>query len=509
MKKVMLIPLDERPCNYNYANVMLEGNQDIELLMPPLSILGNKKEPANFEQLNEFILTNVGDCYGLILSIDMLLYGGIVPSRIHYFTQEELIERLNVIKQIKEINPNIIIYSFALIMRCPQYSSSDEEPDYYEDCGYSIFKYGELKHKIELGIATVSEIEQLNIHYEKCKEFYLDYVNRREINSDLNIEVVKLLKNGDLDFLVIPQDDSSPYGLIKKDQEKIFNQIQEMGLAESVLIYPGADEVGMVLTARIINHINNQKPRIYVEYGTEHGHLFVPMFEDREVYLSVEKQILSAGCIVCNDINQADGILMVNNPTLEMDDPNITHDFYQAIKDDKRDIKGFVLKAKKYINQGYKVSIADVSICNMGDIELVVEIAKENIYFDLAGYSGWNTSSNTLGTAITHLVININYGYTKALEKHLALRIFEDIGYCGHTRKYMCDNILPQLGLNYFNSGAIRGQVSEKVHEEIERRINEVMPAVTEKYAILDCYMPWHRMFEVALTVKKKIRGAI
>ena len=27
-------------------------------------------------------------------------------------------------------------------MRCPQYNSSDEEPDYYEFCGYDIFKYG-------------------------------------------------------------------------------------------------------------------------------------------------------------------------------------------------------------------------------------------------------------------------------------------------------------------------------------------------------------------------------
>ena len=30
MKKIMFIPLDERPCNYNYAKFLLEDNKDIE-----------------------------------------------------------------------------------------------------------------------------------------------------------------------------------------------------------------------------------------------------------------------------------------------------------------------------------------------------------------------------------------------------------------------------------------------------------------------------------------------
>ena len=55
MKRIMYIPLDERPCNYNFINFMLEENVDIELLTPPLTILGRKKTPANYEKLKEFI----------------------------------------------------------------------------------------------------------------------------------------------------------------------------------------------------------------------------------------------------------------------------------------------------------------------------------------------------------------------------------------------------------------------------------------------------------------------
>lgn len=504
MKKIMYVSLDERPCNYNYANYMLEDCKDVKLLEPPLSILGNKKHPANYELLKKYILENINDCYGLVISIDMLLYGGIVPSRLHNNNQDELKERLNLIRIIKKENPNLHIYAFSLIMRCPQYNSSDEEPDYYEFCGYDIFKYGEISHKMSLNIATDEEKEQLKYHYEKCKGYFEEYVSRRKINSDMNIETIKLLHENIIDFLVFPQDDSSLYGLISLDQQKVSKEIKNMGLENQILIYPGADEVGMVLISRMINHINNKKPNIYVEYATPKGHLFVPMFEDREIYKTIQKQILSSGCELCDDINKADGVFMFNTPTLDIEDANITEGQCDVLIGEKRNIDGFINKIKNYLSENKKVSIADVAKINRGDVELVSKLSRENLLFDLAGYSGWNTSSNTLGTALAHLVININYGNSKALKKHIALRIYEDIGYMGYARGYITDNELPKMNLNYFNSGEIKGFVSKIVEEKINEYIKINVPQVYELYQIEDCYMPWCRMFEVALKVKER-----
>ena len=504
MKKIMFIPLDERPCNYNFANFMLEGGDLLELISPPLDILGHKKNPANHEKLQEFMLQNIRDCYGLIVSIDMLLYGGIVPSRLHKFSREELKKRLILIRKLKELKPDLKIFAYSLIMRCPQYSSSDEEPDYYEECGYDIFKYGEIKHKIELGVASDVEKASLDNHYEKCKGYFEEYIARRAINSDMNIEVVKLLHDHVVDFLVFPQDDSSLYGLIALDQQKISMEIKKMGLEDEILIYPGADEVGMVLVSRMINKLNQKEPKIFVEYATPKGHLFVPMFEDREIYKTIAKQIKSSGSILCDKVEEADGVLMFNTPTLDLEDANITENHCDVLIGEKRDIKIFVNRIKNYLDNGYKVSIADVAKINRGDVELVQELDKSGIILDLAGYSGWNTSSNTLGTALSHLIINIHYGYTKALRRHLALRVYEDIGYDYHARKYITENFLEQMGLGYFCSGSIRGQVSEMVHDEILKFIKEVAPTVYEEYDIADCYMPWCRMFEVALTIKER-----
>ena len=83
----------------------------------------------------------------------MLLYGGLVPSRIHCDTEESLQKRLTVLKDIRKRNPEMVIYGFQVVMRCPNYSSSDEEPDYYGIYGAQIHKAGEVLHKDRLGIS--------------------------------------------------------------------------------------------------------------------------------------------------------------------------------------------------------------------------------------------------------------------------------------------------------------------------------------------------------------------
>ena len=97
--------------------------------------------------MKEFLQRECSDAYGLILSVDALLYGGIVPSRLHGLSEEQLTERLSVIEELKRKNPDLKIYAFALLMRCPSYSSSDEEPDYYAECGREIFLTGRAEHK--------------------------------------------------------------------------------------------------------------------------------------------------------------------------------------------------------------------------------------------------------------------------------------------------------------------------------------------------------------------------
>ena len=45
-KKILMLPLDERPCNYLYPKMLFEGNPDYELLMPPREKLKGQTSPC-------------------------------------------------------------------------------------------------------------------------------------------------------------------------------------------------------------------------------------------------------------------------------------------------------------------------------------------------------------------------------------------------------------------------------------------------------------------------------
>ena len=67
--KIVLLPLDERPCNYEFP-MKLFSHDKVEIVRPKK--LGNKKTPASFETIVEFLREECKDASGLVVSMDML-----------------------------------------------------------------------------------------------------------------------------------------------------------------------------------------------------------------------------------------------------------------------------------------------------------------------------------------------------------------------------------------------------------------------------------------------------
>ena len=51
--KILLIPLDERPCNRIFPKMICNSNESIELKEPNMSLLGRKKTAANSDEISE------------------------------------------------------------------------------------------------------------------------------------------------------------------------------------------------------------------------------------------------------------------------------------------------------------------------------------------------------------------------------------------------------------------------------------------------------------------------
>lgn len=501
MKKVVYLPLDERPCNYDFCGFMVENNSEINLVTPKKSDLGFKKTPAEYLSVSGFLLRECLNADYLILAVDMLLYGGIVPSRLHYLSQEQIFERVDFIKTLKKNNPKLKVFAFSLVMRCPTYSCGDEEPDYYETFGEQIFLYGVNEHKFSDNLIKKEQYEAEKAKLSVPEKYLNDYLSRRKVNLAALLRTLKLVGN-EIDEFLILQDDSNPYGFTALDQRTVKEFTQNENV--NVEVHSGADEGGLTLLARVLTRIKGYSPKICPIYPKDECKNVIPLFEDRAVFKNIRAQIESAGGVVADERaageNEADIYLLCNLPAGKMQNiDNLCGKQY-----DNRDLPAFVKKAENLAKSGKIVAVADIAYSNGGDIKFAKMLSHSIGLLNLGGYAGWNTSSNTLGTVICQAIFFYFYGGTQTHRRFTAERVYEDLSYCAHVRKYIWDNELEKLNCTYYNSNGQRGVVSERAEQLLNEFTSKEFPEIYDAYKIADCYMPWSRLFEIGLKIEEK-----
>lgn len=504
MKKIVMLPLDERPCNYDFPEMMPKA--DFELILPPKEYMGNKKIPADTERLAKWLTENIAGADVCILSLDALIYGGIVPSRLHHEEFSTLIKRASLVEKLREKNPKMQFYVFQLIMRCPDYSLSDEEPDYYDLYGKELHMYGRYMHKEKLGILT----EEEKTDFERIKkavpqEVREDFIGRREKNRAVLLHNLEYIKNGTVDYFIVPQDDAAVYGFTSMDQMTVRDFLKTNSLHLKTAMYPSADDTGLILLGRAAAKLNRAVPKIFVGYASSKAGAVIPWFEDRALDETIKYHIMAVGGQRVYSLPEADIFLAVNQGS-GMWYPQQPE--YVTAYDIERNLGEFVSYIEYALECGKIVAVGDVAYCNGGDEELVRLMNEENIMLKVHAYAGWNTSSNTLGTAVCEAVLYMLGKDGDGNERFLLHRYYEDIGYMPFVKKYVTDTYLPEMGLDYFHTDGKAGKVAQIVKEEIEKRMMTYYPSVYGRVDTLKIEMPWSRMFEadVKLTVKKAER---
>lgn len=498
--KIVLLPLDERPCNFDYPNMMPKSQYD--LIMPPKSIMGNKKIPGNINEISKWILDNAKNASAMIISLDTLVYGGILPSRLHYDKEEDLINRVNILKKLKEINPKMKLYVFGLIMRCPNYSSDDEEPDYYEKFGAEIHLYGKYTHLEKLGKLTKDDKKDFervkSIVGEKELE---DYLTRRKTNLSVLLHALSFVTDNTIDYFIVPQDDAAVYGFTSMDQIIIRKYLKDNILHTKTAMYPSADDTGMTLLARSIAELSGMKPKIYVHYSSSKGGFTIPRVEDRILCETIKYHILSVNGTQVYSLPEADILLAVNvgSDMFDPDNPGCVTAY-----DIERNLAEFVNYIKYALEQKKIVAIADVAWLNMGDTELSKIMQKENMLLNIHAYAGWNTSSNTIGTTLCEAISYISGKDDEGRINFLIHRYYEDIAYMAYARQYVTENYLPDMGFNYRYIDSQDGKVAELVKDTINEYMKENYPDIYKLVSKLIIKMPWIRMFETDLKLTLK-----
>lgn len=494
MKQILMVPLDERPCNYGFPTIMPKAGFDI--LMPPKQIMGLKKRPAKVDKIAEWLLDNAQKSDLMILSMDTLIYGGLIPSRLHYESVQTLCDRGNVILELKKRNPSLRIFAFQTLMRCPFYSLSDEEPDYYAIYGSEIHKYGIYTHKKQLEVITEdeeAELERIKNHIPK--DVLSDFEGRRAVNIEVLYNTLKMVKDGTIEAFIIPQDDSAPYGYTSMDQAKVRDYLRENGLTLKVPVYPAADDTGLTMLNRAVNDYYGYSPKVFVYYASTKGATVIPCFEDRIIDATVKNQILAAGMTRVYSLSEADILLAVNIGGSMLYDAK--KEQYALPYDIERNLAEYITQINYALSLNKIVAVADVAYPTGADHELLALMRDSGLLLKVHAYASWNTSSNTLGTVLCQSSLYLHGKDEVGNKQFLLHRYYDDVGYCSHSRTFIDVTAVPDNGCTVFKLDGETGKCVAAARKELLRYMNEVYPELSQYVKDIKVSSPWNRTFEM------------
>ncbi len=515
---ITLLPIDDRPAVGQFAQ-MIGAVADHKVTMPPRDMLGQFTTAGNTARLEQWLRSqDYSKTDALIVSVDMLAYGGLVASRTHKVPFDEAKKRLEFFRWFKSKYPRVPVYAFNVIMRVAPTATAATRGIHDK-----LARWAELKDRApKTGDKKLdAELEQLT------KELSLpvidDYLAARKRDLQINLAMLDLVKAGTVNELILLQDDARQFGLHRQDQAVLRTKLKELGLESKVPIYNGADEGSLSLVSRAVLDKFQYKLKVAIIYSSEKSRELISPFEDHPLQFTVESQIRAAGGIPVSEFDQSDYRLFVNAP---------------GTSDEEFDL--FLKKLLKELKENRHIALADVLFpkphFSGADERIIAALKRENLFDRFAGYAAWNTAGNTLGTTIPHANLRVFFrsklndradraARTEAAHLEFLLNRFAgDYLYHDIVRLEVNARLRGQA-----NNQEVTYEFTPQKYEEVNREVEQKLSAEIQKFfadyfkgrthrlAIykgvektitvnglkdLKVYLPWARAFECVIEFK-------
>lgn len=494
-KKILYVPIDDRPCNLNQV-VQVAEKLGYELLTPPEGIIGTKGFNGDPDKMWAWVEENAAQVDMAVLSTDSLIYGSLVASRLHDLDAQTILGRAQRFKTFHEKFSYLPIYAFGTIMRTPRSASASSiEPEYYKTYGTKFFQYTALLDKQEMGLLKGSESRALKkLEAEIPAEYLDDWFKRRAKNSDANELFVKYTREGVFDYFLLGCDDSAMYSQTHRESRKITELASDMGKTV-IQVTSGADELGMLMIARAILDDRDEIPFVSVMYNAGKGAETFPTYSNEPIGISIDAAIIAVGGLRIPAHERADIVLAVNTrengKTFEAADAK-----RNKIKL-RGDIKTFMEPVKNFVAQGYSVAIADISFANGADNALMNQLKVNDLQYRIKGYGGWNTATNSSGFLIGSSVLT-KFMDEQDVAELLTTRYLDDWAYQANVRQEI-------VGASYGLPGEGNPSDLKDKLPPLEKLLNERMRAfaaenlrLPSRWHLEDLRfnLPWKRTFE-------------
>ena len=549
-EELLLVPLDSRPVCSTMVQKLgkLAG---INVIVPPKELLDNYQEPAKSKKLWQWLQNKSANYNTSIISTDILLHGSLLQTRQHIASAQEqdyFFSELNKLqKNITASPPRQSKYTnstdsdkhqLQLFSVIPRLLVSDEV---YPDCWYQwhLMRYSQLldmvqingdyamtkelmEYKKEIPTDILSKYTSIFTQSQGFNERLLAHLltkaksSKNIVNTQVNATVAT-----NAPLFIIGQDDSSPFGLPHMTATKLARHIEEHTWQTQAQLTNGADEIAALLLTRHFLQQSHWQPKLFLAYGspkTEFKHM---PYMASSVGATLRNQAQLVGAQLVEEPNAADIILFVHCGDA-----------------DAKPTAAEAEQLASYLKHDKHVALIDLSANFEAEEMLLPLLLEQNISVNrLAAYAGWNTFSNSSGTALAQSIIFTGrlrqlQAQQSATDNPLLIpalyadnlnftieRMLEDY--------YYQKRIHPQLRPYLESFGTTPTDLEPEEKQQTEYRIQERLSlyatwlywrslsrtpfyADTHKaYYLTDltvgAKLPWNRIFEVDLNVHTKV----
>ncbi len=498
---VLFLPLDSRPPCLFFVTA-LGSMSGWNILSPPPALLDNYYQPADYYALRQWAFTRAPSADAAIVSLDMFTYGGLIASRRGQINALEMQSALKGIEFLAGRQKEL--YAFAIIPRL--LIAEDDATKLWQ---YHMMVYS-TKKDMEDTFGNPADFARMQAMLSRLPPELIERFNALyEKNDAFNHKLAQTATRGIFRQLSVGQDDGQPFGRPNANMHKLAEYCR--GLKNTHLTQ-GADEIAMLQLACLSSQKTGFSPKIKVVYSHPSVPDLVMHFMPITVEETVREKIALLNGQKTEKTEDADFVLFVHCGSSET---------------------GFLLGeiAEKAIALAGQKPLALIDLsANFNRHETILGnlLDKSFPLASLAAYAGWNTSSNSIGTALSQAALFINRKnsldkqywpqlYRENFEFTIA-RVLDDWLYQKNVQDSVND-YLRWKGIDPYRLGVEKNYALEKIRWRMYLPQRKMFYGNIGKYPFYqdssgDYYvtaldaevtLPWERTFEIALSVKTQV----
>ena len=391
----VVVPLDDRPVTAQLPQ-LLGAIAGVRVAEPPRTMLGRYLTPGDTGALLRWLRRDAPpDARAFIVSDDMMVYGGLVASRIPGVTRAEAYTRLSDLAAFRATRPNASFAAFGTVMRLaptgvPRLGPAATFPFAGADVWGAIQQYANLPDPPQ-----TAEQQAVAASLRRKLGPTLDaYLDTRARDRDVDLFALRTTAEGGFDRIVIGQDDAGPVGLHLRDLAALRAFASDWVGPARASIEPGADELAMALVSSALARAAHLVPRVQVIYSRADGAAVNDPLEFAPIATTIADLTRTCGGRLVRAGENADIALYVEVPDTSPADETA---FADAIATNARDP-----------HRTAAVAIADLTFLAVDDYAQQRRLTDDLIARDAAArvdaFASWNTVANTVGTALPEAI---------------------------------------------------------------------------------------------------------